>query len=1098
MKYMIRLIITAIFLLGSLEVAEAQSIVLDANKNYVLTRTPQIAVSNVNGLSSFDCLLNLEYMDDWGRSLQNIQIGITPSFKSLVNYQEYDKMGHPNKHWLPVPGTQADFLPLDTLKKRSREFYDGDEWGYSLSIFEDSPLNRLVEKYEAGESWVGDPSGHTYRYDILPPSASIRNYLATGGSNDTIVNIKLTGVYNAGDLLMLRDSNEDGSETVTYTDKLGRIVLKEYPGRHFVYYVYDSNSRLRAVLPPQLSDALTTIGDTWSNFSSKLIRQYAYLYTYNEQGRCSHKRLPGVSWTYYHYDQSGQLILTQDGNMRKKGEYLFTIPDMHGRVALQGICKNSYPFASNPLQNATVRAIRNDQTNVLKGYQVDGISLSSPTIQTANYYDNYEFMGKNGVPELNGSLLSKTSTSTYGICRSDAPTGFQTGQLVQLTNGSFIYQTIYYDTRGRVVQHHSTNHLGRGEQIWYAYNFSGSIIKSKHTHTHTEKPPLTEYYDYYYDHAGRFVDAYHSMNDGKRIHLISNQYDELGRVKDRKVHGLDISTLSYTYNIRSFLMNIQGALFSQELEYVNGGYAKYNGDITFTRYRYGLEQAEYSYDMEYDVLDRLIKASHWVRDRIFTPVEQATYDKNGNILSLQRYGQTGANTYGFVDELSYTYDGNQLQSVNDTAKYVAYSNGFDFKDGAKAAIEYIYDGNGNLIKDLNKNITNIEYNFLNLPILIQFGDGSSITYLYDANGTKLRTTHIINGVTTTTDYCGNVIYENGVLKMLITEAGYITFPDKVYHYYLQDHQGNKCVVINDTGAVEQMNLYYPFGGIYSSTNTGQPYKYNGKELDTKHGLNWYDYGARHYDAALGRWHAVDPMAEKYDRMSPYVYCGNNPVNGIDPNGMDWYQNNETKYYTWHKGEEQREGYTYIGSKGSVLGEFESIIDGILTDPKGFNTRSLYSEGFTFDIAPNDKGGLVGSKERDWDFFDEFVNGVGPEFSVLLSDHPYTEAMKTDKTVSVWRKKIADGETSTPGQATSVRRKWTPFDVFGTTSLVKQFIGSYRYDGFTSSDGKTLNNVISDSKSKTSLFYHLPFTDQSRSQARTFSNTYQFYIWKSTK
>lgn len=294
-----------------------------------------------------------------------------------------------------------------------------------------------------------------------------------------------------------------------------------------------------------------------------------------------------------------------------------------------------------------------------------------------------------------------------------------------------------------------------------------------------------------------------------------------------------------------------------------------------------------------------------------------------------------------------------------------------------------------------------------------------------------------------------------------------------------------------------MNHYYPFGGLFAST-TVQPYKYNGKELDTKKGLNWYDYGTRHYDATLGRFTTVDPLAEKYYNSGLYVYCGNNPVNRIDLDGRDWYQNNETKYYTWYKGDEQREGYTYIGTKGSVLGEFESIIDGILTDPKGFDTKSLYSEGFTFDIAPNDKGGLLASEERGWDFLDEFANGVGPEFSVLLSDHPYTEAMKTDNFVLEWQKRIADGNTDIPGQATSAKRTWSPLHVFGTTSMAKQFIGSYRYDAFTSSDGKMLNNVISDSKSRTSLFLHLPFANQRRSQSRAFSNTYQFYIWKSSK
>jgi RHS repeat-associated protein len=264
------------------------------------------------------------------------------------------------------------------------------------------------------------------------------------------------------------------------------------------------------------------------------------------------------------------------------------------------------------------------------------------------------------------------------------------------------------------------------------------------------------------------------------------------------------------------------------------------------------------------------------------------------------------------------------------------------------------------------------------------------------------------------------------------------------------------------------------------------------------GLNIYDYGARWYDPARIQFWTMDPLAEKYPWISPYAYCGNNPMNRIDPTGMDWYQNNDTKYYTWYEDNKKREGYTYIGEKGSLLGEFESIIDGILTDPKGFNTRSLYSEGFTFDIAPNDKGGLIGSKERDWDFTDEFAYCTGPEFSVLLSDHPYTEAIKTDKRVLESQQAIASGNTDVPGQITEVSRKWYPWSVFTTTSMAKQFIGSYRYDAFTSADGQNLNNVISDSKSRSSFFLHLPFNNKGRSQTQDFANTYQFYIWQSPK
>ena len=174
-----------------------------------------------------------------------------------------------------------------------------------------------------------------------------------------------------------------------------------------------------------------------------------------------------------------------------------------------------------------------------------------------------------------------------------------------------------------------------------------------------------------------------------------------------------------------------------------------------------------------------------------------------------------------------------------------------------------------------------------MPNVVTFADGSTVTYTYAADGTKLRTVHNINGTTTTKDYCGSVIYENGAAKLWQTEAGYISMNDSKYHYYLQDHQGNNRVVVSETGTAEEVNHYYAFGGLFGNSNSVQPFKYNGKELDTKKGLNWYDYGARQYDATLGRWFAVDPLAEKYYQSSPYNYCDNNPVLRIDHEGEFW-------------------------------------------------------------------------------------------------------------------------------------------------------------------------------------------------------------------
>ena len=411
-----------------------------------------------------------------------------------------------------------------------------------------------------------------------------------------------------------------------------------------------------------------------------------------------------------------------------------------------------------------------------------------------------------------------------------------------------------------------------------------------HTHTASGKTTRTEVYTYTYDHADRISKVQHSLGS-TAITLYDATYDNFGRLLTKQYHGTSTNKLTYTYNLRSWLTGISGTRFTQNLYYNTGvGTAKYNGSISSMTWKSGNESTVRGYKFTYDGLDRMLNATYGETASISTNANRFSenvtgYDKNGNIKSLQRYGQTGASAYGLLDNLTYTLTGNQLSCVEDAVSTAAYGTNTAFVNGASAAGEYAYDVNGNLTKDLNKGIADIQYNVLNLPSTVSFSDGSTITYTYGADGTKLRTVHKIGSTTTTTDYCGNVIYENGTQKLLLTEEGYINLAGtQQYHYYLKDHQGNNRVVINQSGTVEETNHYYPFGGVFGTTGNTQPYKYNGKEFDNKKGLNWYDYGARHYDAALGRFTTNDRFAEKYYSMSPYQYGANSPVVNIDVNG----------------------------------------------------------------------------------------------------------------------------------------------------------------------------------------------------------------------
>ncbi|MCD4735516.1 MAG: hypothetical protein K8R53_05700 [Bacteroidales bacterium] len=248
-----------------------------------------------------------------------------------------------------------------------------------------------------------------------------------------------------------------------------------------------------------------------------------------------------------------------------------------------------------------------------------------------------------------------------------------------------------------------------------------------------------------------------------------------------------------------------------------------------------------------------------------------------------------------MNDLNYSYDGNQLLVVNDRAGGFTFEGG-DFRDGTSGGTnEYEYDANGNMTSDENKGILNIVYNYLNLPEEIDFGEGNKIKYLYTATGTKLKKKVEQGTSYTTRHYAGIVEYDFHQLGLIHTSEGRITQSgdDFNYEYFIKDNIGNVRVTFADNGngqaQILQEDHYYPFGmtmgGLdYNYGNTDNKYLHQGKELQEDFGLMWHDFGARMYDAQLGRWHCPDPMEQYY---SPYLAMGNTPVNGTDPSGM-WF------------------------------------------------------------------------------------------------------------------------------------------------------------------------------------------------------------------
>ena len=533
-----------------------------------------------------------------------------------------------------------------------------------------------------------------------------------------------------------------------------------------------------------------------------------------------------------------------------------------------------------------------------------------------NYYDDYQFIDMMSAQEK--AKMVFVTTSGYDAQYAGGAKGLLTGiRTYQLNEpNKYTVLTNYYDYRGRIVQTHATNHLGGFEDEYLAYNFTGTVKHRKHVHAAAGQPIQTEIYSYTYDHAERLLTVSHKLNDFQEKPLLVNSYDEIGRLRTQKKAS---ETLSYTYNVRNWMTAITGNLFNETLTYnvdVDGLIPQtptFNGNISAMKWKLsGVDNIYRGYQFSYDQNNRLTKALYGEGNNISINNkynELLTYDATGNILTLQRNGKHDSG-FGLIDNLTYTYNGNQLSKVTDAATAATTHYGaFQFVDGANVETEYVYDANGNLTQDYNRKISKIEYNSLNLPSKLQFSEGHMAEYGYDAVGKKLSVTYTTSktnlmvpmgsivppqatnvAMTLKTDYCGNMIYENGKLRKILTDVGYITLNSggepPLYHYFLQDHLGNNRVVVQEDGKVEQVNHYYAFGGLMgeSSGDEVQPYKYNGKEFDRMHGLDWYDYGARHYDAALARWMCMDPLTEKYYDVSPYAYCGNNPVNAIDPDG----------------------------------------------------------------------------------------------------------------------------------------------------------------------------------------------------------------------
>jgi len=850
---------------------------ITSSRSYILTRQ----MLSDTGTSFQE---QVEYFDGLGRPVQTVLKGVTPNACDLVDFTDYDSRGNVWRRWksIPVAGFSGAFINNLPLKA---PMVCGDARPYSEAVYVNCQQEAPARSIGLGENWKGHAS-HSFRKTNSKEAPFDCAYL-TVSSNGIPV---LEGNWADGELSVIHQTDEDNNECLIFTDKLGRIILERAlcdSIKHDTYYVYDLRGDLRCVLPPSLdADSIT----------SEQFLQFGYAYAYDGLHRLTKKRLPGCGWQSFSYDNADRKIFSRDARQAALGEYSFSIPDSQGREVVSGICSgaSSLPFFSGVVK-ASFALTGNSVAGT--GYTFLGISIMPSSLLNVNYYDTYDFLQLPSLAVCADSLAYRmVSGYTERYTNPFAPVTSTFGRLTGnrtylLGTGEEIVTAYYYDDCGNVIQSRSTNHLGGYDSDFFAYTFSGKLKKHCHIHTAPDKPSQTELYTYEYDHSDRLVSVSHSVNGCPSVYLMQHNYDEFCRLSGTLFHNGKMM-VEYTYNVRDWMTSISSTEFNQTLHYTDGPSTPlYNGNISSMTWSAGNTSVIKGYTFTYDGLNRLRDAVYGEGGGLSFNTnrfnEQVTeYDKMGNILSLLRYGQTSSGDYGLLDNLNLNYNGNRLKAVYDNATNSSNNNGMEFKDSSTEATEYEYDENGNLTKDLNKKITDIRYNSLTLPSLVEFENGNKISYVYAANGTKLQTMHVIGNDTITTDYCGNVIYENGVPRTLITEAGYFSLNDNKHHYYLTDHQGNNRVVVSQDGMVEEINDYYPFGGLITTSSSAiQPYKYNGKELDRESGLDWYDYGVRMYDATLGRWHVVDPLSEMYAELSPYNYCMNSPIKLIDIDGM---------------------------------------------------------------------------------------------------------------------------------------------------------------------------------------------------------------------
>jgi RHS repeat-associated protein len=644
------------------------------------------------------------------------------------------------------------------------------------------------------------------------------------------------------------------------------------------YYVYDDLGNLRFVLQPKAVETLLVAG-SWT-ISNAVRDELCFYYGYDNRNHVILKKVPGAGEVYMLYDERDRLVMIQDANMRSGTEkWLVTLYDELNRPIQTGLVNNSsissssfathlsnastssaYPFSISSIPGSGYEELTqtgyDDYAN-LPG-SAPSSTLGTTHITSGNFYTTY-----NAYPDYAQEIVQ--SSGTKGMVT-------WTKTKILGTSSDFLYATSIYDEMGRSIQVKSTNISGGVDTATTQYDFSGRVLRIHVAHQKggTNNNLYQVLTKHTYDAGGRLLTISKRANSNNtsittdKI-IETNTYDELGQLKAKKIapnynSNAGLETLSYDYNIRGWMLGANrdyaksssstSSFFGFDLGYDKpsiapsggssiGSYTggQYNGNIEGIVWKSKGDAAIRKYDFTYDPVSRLTGAdfnqytsSSFSKTAGFDfSVKNLSYDLNGNILTMEQRGwKIGGSVT--IDSLLYTYSAssNKLLNVLDRANDTATRLG-DFRSSGlymtalsnsktTSATDFAYDGNGNMVKDKNKNIetyagTNgIEYNYLNFPKKITVkaspAEKGTIEYTYDAIGNKLKKITTEGSAVTTTLYMFGT-YVNDTLQFLPHEEGRIRYNTGSakfeYDYFLKDHLENVRMVLTE----EEMVDAYP-------------------------------------------------------------------------------------------------------------------------------------------------------------------------------------------------------------------------------------------------------------------------------------------------